>query len=583
MAAIGLAWRGVVRRRHAVRITPEGVLLGAAALLIAYLVLVPVGFLVLSSFRRYELAGSIKLIFTLDNYRSAYLSPHLLSVLGNTFEYAVGGMLLAVALGAALAWIVERTNTPLRTLVTFGAAATYLLPGVLVTLAWVTLANPRIGSLNQIVRSFLPLPGTSGPFDVNSILGMVWVFGAHMYPIAYLIMSAAFASMDPALEEASELSGASILRTLRRVTLGVSRPAVLSAGLILFVRGVESLEVPLIIGVPANIPILTTEIYSDAQTVQPPEPGISAAFGILLLAVAVIGVYFYQRATNRARAFATITGKAYRPRRLDLGRWRWVAMAAVLLFLVVSFVLPILSIVWVSLFRFVTQPSIAALPGLTLTNYHYVLTYPAIVNAFQNSLVNSVLAASIVVVLTALVAWIVLRTRIPGRGALDWLAFAPIGIPATIIGISVLLTYLTLPFPLYGTLLIVTIAHVTIFLPYGMRLASDALLRVHPELEEAAYVSGASWASSYRRVLMPLLVPGFVAAWITIVGLSFRELSATIFLASADTRFISVVMYTTWADGNTTAAAAVGVVLLAVVLVLALGAWLIGRRFRIAE
>lgn len=582
MATIGLAWRGVVRR-HAVRITPERIVLGAAALLIAYLVLVPIGFLILSSFRRYELTGSIELVFTLDNYRSAYLSPHLFAVLGNTFLYAAGGMLLAVAVGSALAWIVERTNTPFRTLVTFGAAATYLLPGVLVTLAWVSLANPRIGSLNQVIRSIVSLPGTTGPFDVNSILGMVWVFGAHMYPIAYLIMSAAFSSMDPALEEASELSGASLWRTLRRVTLGVSRPAVISAALILLVRGIESLEVPLIIGVPANIPILTTEIYSDAQTVQPPEPGISASFGVMLLAISIVGVYFYQRATSRARAFATITGKAYRPRRLDLGRWRWAVAACALAFLVVSFVLPILSIVWVSLFSFVTQPSIAALPSLTLSNYDYVLTYPAIIGAFQNSIVNSVLVATIVVALTALAAWIVLRTRLPGRGVLDWLAFAPIGIPATIIGISVLLTYLTLPFPLYGTLLIVTIAHVTIFLPYGMRLASDALLRVHPELEEAASVAGASWAASYRRVLMPLLVPGFVAAWITIVGLSFRELAATIFLASADTRFISVVMYTTWADGNTTAAAAVGVVLLAVVLVLAVGAFLVGRRFRIVE
>lgn len=582
MATIGLAWWRV-GRRHAVRITPAGVLLGAAALLVAYLVLVPIGFLVVTSFRRYELAGSIAFVFTLANYRSAYLSPHLLTVLGNSVLYAGGGMLLAVALGSALAWVVERTNTPLRGLVTFGAAATYLLPGVLVTLAWVSLANPRIGSLNAIVRSFIPLPGTSGPFDVNSILGMVWVFGAHMYPIAYLIMSAAFASMDPALEEASELSGASIWRTLRRVTLGVSRPALISAALIMFVRGIESLEVPLIIGGPANIPVLTSEIYSDAQLVQPPEPGISAAFGVMLLAVSILGVYFYQRATGRARAFATITGKAYRPRRLELGRWRWLACAVVLAVLVVTFVLPILSIVWVSLFRYVLQPSIGALPNVTLTNYRYVLTYPAIIGAFQNSIVNSVLVATIVAVLTALAAWIVLRTRVPGRWLLDGLAFAPIGIPATIIGISVLLTYLTLPFPLYGTLFIVTIAHVTIFLPYGMRLASDALLRVHPELEEAAAVSGASWAASYRRVLLPLLVPGFVAAWITIVGISFRELAATIFLASADTRFISVVMYSTWADGNTTAAAAIGVVILVVVLVLATGAWLIGRRFRIVE
>lgn len=580
MATIGLPWRTAIRR-HGVRVTPEALLLGGVAFLIAYLILVPVGFLIVSSFRRFELAGSITFIFTLANYRDAYLSPHIFSVLGGSVAYAGGGTLVALILGGVLAWLVERTNAPFRMVATLGAAATYLLPGVLVTLSWVFLANPRIGSLNQIVNAVAPGLGTL--FNVNTLPGMAWVFGSHMYPIAFLILSAAFSSMDPALEEAAELSGAGIWRTVRRVTLGVSTPALISALLILFVRGMESLEVPLIIGAPANIPVLTSEIYADAQLVQPPEPGIAASFGVMLLALSVIGVYLYQRATRHARAFATITGKGYRPRRIDLGRARPVIGAGLIVFLLVTFALPVLSIVWVSLFRFVRQPSLSALPQMSLSNYQYVLTYPAIVEAFRNSILNSVLVATIVAALTALAAWIVLRTRVPGRWLLDGLAFAPIGIPATIIGISVLLTYLTLPIPLYGTIFIVTVAHVTIFLPYGMRLASDALIRIHPELEEAAALSGASWAASYRRVVLPLLVPGLVAAWITIVAISFRELAATIFLASPQSRFISVVMYSTWADGNTTAAAAIGVVILLVVLVLAVGAWLVGRRFRIVE
>jgi iron(III) transport system permease protein len=578
VAAIGLARRRALRR-GAVRVTGEGVLLAGVALVIAYLVLVPIGFLIVSSFRRYELAGSISFVFTLANYADAYLSPRLLAVLGNSVAYAAGGTLVAVVLGGTLAWLVERTNAPFRTLAMLGAAGTYLLPGVLVTLSWVVLANPRIGSLDQIVHALAPALGV--PFDVNTIPGMAWVFGSHMYPVAFLVLSAAFTSMDPALEEAAALSGAGLWRTIRRITLGVSTPAVLSAFLILLVRGIESLEVPLIIGVPANIPILTSEIYSAAQLVQPPEPGIAASFGVMLLALSVIGVSLYQRATRRARAFATITGKAYRPHRIDLGRARPLAGGLIVLLLVVTFVLPILAILWVSLFHFVRMPSIDALPQMTLANYQYVLTYPAIVEAFRNSILNSVLAATIVVALTALAAWIVLRTRSPGRGLLDALAFAPIGIPATIIGISVLLTYLTLPIPLYGTIFLVTVAHVTIFLPYGMRLMSDALLRIHPELEEAAAMSGASWRATYGRVLLPLLVPGLVAAWITIVAISFRELAATIFLASPQSRFISVVMYSTWSDGNTVGAAAVGVAILAVVLALGMVAWLVARRVRI--
>jgi iron(III) transport system permease protein len=582
MASIGLARRLAARRRLALRVTPEGVLLAGVAAVIAYLVLSPIAFLFISSLRRYELLGSIKFVFTFANYADAYLTEDFVQAFANSIVYAIGGTAVALAIGSVVAWIVERTNTPLRGLFVLGAAATYLLPGVLVTLAWVLLANGRIGSLNHLIRQVIPLEDPTGPLDVGSMPGMIWVFGAHNYPVAFLIMSAAFRSMDPSLEEAAALSGAGLVRTLHRVTLGVSRPALLSALLLLVVRGLESFEVPLIIGIPAKIRVLTTEIYSNAALVQPPEPGMSSALGVMLLGLSVIGVYFYQRATRRARAFATITGKAYRPRRIDLGRGRYGVLALGIAFLVITFALPIAAILWVSLFKFVVQPSLDALPRAGLSQYQFVLTYPAIVDAIRNSVVNSAAVATIVVALSALAAWIVLRTRVPGRGLLDGLAFAPIAIPGTIVGLSVLLTYLTLPVPLYGTVFLITIAHVTMFLPYGMRLASDALLRVHPELEEAAALSGASWARAYRRVLLPLVLPGLIAAWIAVVAVSFRELSATIFLATPQSRFISVVMYSTWADGNTTASAAVGIVLLGCVLALALAGLLVGRRFRIA-
>ena len=582
MASVGLTRPATLRPRFALRLSGDRVLLIAVVTLIAYLVLTPIAFLFISSFRRYELIGSINYVFTLANYRDAYLNEDFLDALRNSVIYGVGGMGVALAIGTALAWIVERTNAPLRWLVTLGAAATYLVPGTLITLAWVALASPRIGSLNHLIRLVVPIEDPMGPLDIGSMAGMIWVFGSHTYPVAFLIMTAAFRSMDPALEEAAALSGAGIIGTLGRITLGVSRPAIISALLLLLVRGLESFEVPLIIGIPAKINVLTTLIYENGQLVQPPEPGMAAALGVLLLGLSIVGVISYQRATGRTRGFATITGKAFRPRRLDLGRGKYLMATIAALFLLLTFVLPVAAIAWVSLFKFVVQPGLDALPRAGFTQYQYVFTYPAIVEAIGNSVLNAAAVATIVVVLTAIAAWIVLRTRLPGRGALDALAFAPIAIPGTIIGISVLLTYLTLPIPLYGTIFLITVAHVTMFLPYGMRLASDALLRVHPELEEAAALAGASWARAYRRVLLPLLVPGLIAAWVTVIAVSFRELSATIFLATPQSRFISVVMYSTWADGNTTASAAIGIVMLVVVLVLALAAWAVARRFRIA-
>lgn len=558
----------------------DTLVLAVCGLLLVYLVVSPIVFLVISSFRRYVLEGSIAFAFTFDNYLETYTDPAFPTAVANTLVYSIGGTLLAVAFGTALAWIVERTNTPLRTVFTLCAAATYFVPGLLFGLAWITLAHERIGFLNRFLQSFIPV--TEGPLDINTMGGMIWVFATHLYPLVFLVMGAAFRSMDPALEEAASLSGAGVWAMLRTITLAVSRPAIVSAILIMFVRGLESFDVPLILGVPSKIEVLTTQIFEAATMHQPPQLGISATLGVLLLVVSALGVWVYRSQTASALAFATVTGKAYRPQRLDLGRTRWVFFALAALFFFVTLVLPLLALFWISLFPFVRQFSLEALGRASFAQYAYVLSYSTIVDAFRNSIVNAILAASAVVLLTSVVAWIALRSRLPGRGLLDALAFAPIGVPGTVMGVSVLLVYLTLPIPLYGTLLLVTVAHVTMFLPYGMRLASDALLRIHPQLEEASALSGASWTRTYRSIVLPLIVPGLLAAWITVLAQSFRELSAAIFLASPQSRFISVTLYSTWQDGNATAAAALGIVVLLVVFTLAVLARFISGFFRVA-
>lgn len=563
------------------RVGADTLLLAACGLFVAYLVLSPIAILILTSFRRYKFDGNIGFVLTLENYVETYANPEVPQAVLNTVIYAGAGTVLAVIAGTALAWVVERTNTPFRSAFTLAAAATFFVPGMLFALAWSALANPRIGTLNGILRSVFDV--AEGPIDINSMGGMIWVFGTHLYPVVFLIMSAAFRSMDPSLEEAAALSGAGTWRMLRTVTLAVSRPALISGALIMFVRGLESFDVPLILGLPAGVTTLTTEIFATASLHQPPELGISASLGVILLIVSAVGVWFYRSQTAGALAFATITGKAYRPHRLDLGGMKWLISGICMVFFFITLVLPLLALFWISLFPFVRQFSFAALQRASFNQYAYVLSYSTIVDAFRNSVVNAVIVATVVVLLTSVIAWIVLRSRLPGRGALDALAFAPIGIPGTIMGVAILLVYLTLPIPLYGTIFIITVAHLTLYLPYGMRLASDAIVRIHPQLEEQSALSGASWFSTYRRVLLPLLAPGLVAAWITIVAASFRELSAAIFLASPQSRFVSVMLYSTWNDGNATASAALGIVVLFVVLLLALVGRTVGNRFRIAE
>ncbi len=575
--ASGLAAR-FERSRSLLR--PESALLVAVALALGYLVLTPLAVLIVSSFRRYELAGSIAFVFTLENYRETYLTPTFLEALRNSAVYAAGGSAVALVFGVALAWVVERTNAPLRGLFTACAGAQFFVPGVLATLAWTLLLSPRTGLLNTALRVVVPV--SVGPLDVNTMGGMIWVSAAQSYPLAFLALVAGFQTMDPSLEEAAAMSGGGTWDTLRRITLAISLPALVSSVLILFVRGLESFEVPLMIGTPGRIRVLTTEIYNAAAVHQPPEFGLSAALSMVLLVLSGLGVFFYQRATARARAFATIGGKGYRPRRIDLGRARYLVALACLAFFSLTLLLPLLALVWVSFFPFVAPPSLDALSRASLANYAYVFSYGGMLDAFRNSLVNSALVATAVVLITAAAAWIAVRSRLPGRALVDGLAFLPIAMPGAIVGVSIMLVYLTLPVPVYGTLLIISIAHVTMFLPYGMRLASDALLRVHPELEEAAALSGASWTQAYRRILVPLLVPGLLAAWVYVVGISFRELSAAIFLVGPNSRLVSVFMYSLWKDGNTTTAATLGIVVLGVLVLVTTGARLIARRAGVA-
>jgi iron(III) transport system permease protein len=382
-------------------------------------------------------------------------------------------------------------------------------------------------------------------------------------------MVGAMRAMDPALEEAAVTSGASPLRTLRTVTLPILTPALASGALIMFVRGLESFEVPALIGIPSRVPVFTSEIY-EALRNYPQDYGTAGALGVGLLAVSAVGVWMYGRLTGRAERFATITGKGYRPRTVDLGRWRWAAFAFLAGYLVVVVVMPFLVLLFVSLLPFYI-PSLDMLQRLTLQNYVTVLEHPDTLLAARNSLVLALSAATITMALTAVIAWIVVRTRVPGRRLLDLLAFLPIGIPGLVLAVALIFELISFPIPIYGTLVILVIAYVTRYMPYGMRTSSAAMVQLHHELEEAAAASGASWATTFRRIVVPLLWPSLVAGWIYVFVVSVRELSSSVLLVSHNSVVVSFVIFDLQVSGQSTAVAALSVMLvLALVLVVGL-------------
>ncbi len=507
---------------------------------------------------------------TFANVVHVYRDPFIAGVVVNTLVFAVGVALLTFVLGASIAWLVERSDVPGRNVFHALALVSFAIPGLLTTMAWMLALSPNIGWANALLEHAFGVQ--KAPLDIYTLPGMIWALASHTFPLAYLLMGPAFRVLDTRLEEAATAGGARTWEVAVRITLPLLRPAVFSTLMLLFVRGIESFEVPRLIGLPAGVHLMTTEIQS-ASAAATPHFGRAAALGLLLLVLAMVSVYLYRRATRHADAFATITGKGFRPARIVLGRWRWPAAAAAAAMFAIALGFPLATLAWQSLFHNVTTPSLAALAQASLENYRFVLTYPTLTHAFLNSGLLGVAAATIVSGLGLVMAWIAQRA-LPRYGwLLDALAFAPVAIPGIIIGASVLFAYISAPIPIYDTLWILLIAYVTMNVPYGMRFASGGLAQIHRELEDAAAVSGADLLHTFRRVLAPLVAPALIAGWLYVFVLVVRELAASIFLVAPGTQVLGTATLTMWEGGGSYGAvAALGIIqivpLLAIVVLM---------------
>jgi iron(III) transport system permease protein len=541
--------------------------------ILVYLAVLPLFMLVMGSFQA-EVAPR-EFVYTLKNYQAAYASEYTYSTFKNSLIFASGSAALSFVLGTLLAWLTERTNTPLRAIFVPVAVVPLILPGVLESIAWIFLLSPKFGYLNVWLRDLFGLQ--SMPFNVFSLPGMIWVHSVGQVPLAFLMMVAAFKSMDPSLEESAMMSGANTWQTFRRVTLRLLMPTTGSVLLILFVRTLESFETPALIGIPARIYVYTSEIFL-AFNEYPPDYGRGGALAVGLLVLSAIGVWLYTRATKEGKKFQTVTGKAFRPRQFDLGPWRWVGFGFLTTYFLIVVLLPFLVLFWASFLPFFAAPSWDAVQKLSLDNYRYLNGFRPFWGAMKNSIILSTLTATVAMMLTSLVAWIVYKSRLPGSWVLDFLAFVPITIPGIVMGMALILLYVAFPIPIYGTIWVLLIAYVTRFIPYGMRAASGSILQIHSELEEAAAASGASWWKTFRRVTLPLLRPGLVAGWIYICIVSFREFSTSVLLATGESRVLSILLFTMFEQGQVTVVAAIGVLMIATLLsVVALFYKLTGR------
>jgi len=558
-------------------LTGQTIGVGLLTALLIWLIMVPLALVIWGAFRDGQ-PGEPG-VYTLTKFVEAY-SGTLVQTVGNTLVFALGAATLALTIGTFLAWVTERTDAPLRPLIYAISLFPLIAPGVLMASAWVLVLHPKIGVINVWASSIF---GIEGPLiNGYSMGGMIWAQAVDQVSLPFLLMAAAFRCMDPSLEEASFVAGARFSTTMRKVTLPLLLPAVLAIFLLIFVRAIESFDVPAVLGVPGGIPVFATQVFLAVWDV-PQDYNVASAFGVGYLAISLFLLYFYHRATRMSERYVTVTGKAFRPRRMQLGSWRWSVSLFGLLLLAFGVGLPVFVFTWTSFLQFYQIPSLSQLSHFSLDNYREILELPNTLQSIYNTLLVGVLSALLIVMLAAVISWIVIRTRIKGRKFLDFLSFSPIAIPGTVQGLALLWLYLVVPIPIYATLWILIVAFVGKYITVAVRSTHASLQQISKELEEVSTVSGASWGRTFRSVVMPLMAPGLVVAFIYSLSLTFKVLSMPILLGSVDTKLMSVTIYNMYQDGQYPLLSAMGVILLFIVLSLSMVGAYVGRRFGVKQ
>ncbi|HEX2385605.1 MAG TPA: iron ABC transporter permease [Candidatus Binatia bacterium] len=571
--------RAFDRPMRAMRRDPQAAVLAIVGVVIAYLALSPTVMLLYGSFLSKPLG--VPGTFTLRHYIRAYSDPVTYKLLLNSFIFAAGSSVLATTLAAVVAWITVRTNAPFRKIFQLTAIVPNIFPPVMLAVAWAALLSPRTGLLNRLAMQLFGLD--EAPLNIYSLWGMIFVEGLITTPLAFLIVSASLFSMDPSLEESARVAGSSNVQIARRITLPIVRPALLASLTLNFVRAIESFDTPAIIALPARIEVFTTKIYREAIGAFPPNQNIAATYAVSLLLISMVFVYAYRRLTARSERYVTVTGRGYRPMIIELGKWRYAASAVAALILLLIVVLPFVVLLFVSVVSYLHVPGEKTWALLTLDHYRSNLTDTRTYRALQNSLILAIGGATLCMLLASVTAYLTTKTKTAGRSVIEALTFIPWAFPGTALAIGLLWTYVYVPLPIYGTLWILLIGYITRFLPYGLRTMTSTVVQLHDDLPAASMACGAGFWATFRRIILPLLRPGFIAGWIILATIYLREFSTSIFLYSPGAEPVGPLLYHFYVDGNLGPMCSLGVIVSVICLVLIVIARRIGRARTEAE
>ncbi len=514
--------------------------------------------------------------FTGEKYVAAYTNPRFPGVVLNTVVFALGSAFFSTAIGIFLAYLSVRTNIPAKGVFRFLPIVPMMFPHVLFAAAWIMLLNPSNGILNMWLRDILSLADTRGPFNIYSMQGMIFLQGMVDLPVTYLVVAPAMYSFDASMEEASRMSGASTLRTLRKITLPMLRPAILAAFALGVVRSLAAFAVPSMVGIPGRVHVLNTHIYRAITVGWAPDYGTGAAIGLLALVASVSLVYVYRYLVAESGRYVTVTGKAYRPSLVDLGRVRYVMAGVLALLAGLLVVIPVITLIYMSFLPFNILPSARAFSLMDLQNWQAIFASPHAMRALGNTTFLALVGATLGIVLSVFVAYVIAKVKSWASGLLESLSFLAFSFPGLIIGVGWM--WLIVYTPIYGTLVALLIAYIGTYMPYGVRPLTSAFVQIHPELEESSRVFGAGFLTTLRRIVVPLLAPGVVSAWMLLACMFVRELSVAVVLSRPGTEVLTVQILEYSHDALWGQVAALGLVMVALSSALVVGASLLRSR-----
>jgi iron(III) transport system permease protein len=531
------------------------------------LVLYPLVYLVTESFNIGDAQTFPPEEYGIGNYIELFEEP---KVILNTLWVACLATVLAVLFGFIQAWILTRTAIPGRARLERLMQLPYYMTPLIGALSWGVLLGPKTGLLNQVWHSI----GFTGDFfNIYTPWGIAWVMALFEGTVAFVMISASMKSMDPSLEESSRVLGASKLRTALKITLPMVAPGVLSATIFVFAEMLGSFAAAFVLGIPGRFFVVTTAIW-EATLSFPPDYGRAAAMGLSLSGAMVITLGA-AKFIMRKGSYATISGKAFRPRPMEVGAIRWLLMAISWGYIVVAVVLPLMALTLTSSERFATV--IVSQMRFTFANYETAMAMGSLAPAFANSLLLGIVVATIGVPTIGVLAWIIYRSRMPGRGAMEFLIMVPQAVPRLVFGLGLLWAWINIPIPIYGTLWLLGIAYFTVFMPLGLRTIAGVVMQVDKSLEECARVCGAAWTYQMRTITLPLLRPGLVAAWLLIFIASVRELGVSVFLMGPNSKVVAPAIVNSWLSSSSELSAAMALMQTAMVFIA------VGILFRVAR